>query len=233
MSNIKFKAIELGMVIHCPTEENAKELLKHLDELGYVWTGDKSSLLDKVYYQSYRENTCYETEENGIVFFGSKDFFEKEGYTITEFSDLVEPDMSAEEVLRILGEIKRECIREYDDLKGCVPCPLNIGNTGAGHVSCKMEDFIGNEQRIIEICQQWKAQHEKKEPEIETVDICRIIEILPDDRKRCVYEEDIKSEQVPCGSERIAVEEILKRYCMEHDGEFRAVHETISRVKKS
>ena len=78
-----------------------------------------------------------------------------------------------------------------------------------------------------------KADHEKKPPQIETVDICRIIEILPDGRKRCVHEEDIKPDpDLPFGGgEREAVEEMLKTYCMEHEGVYRAVHEVISRVK--
>ena len=88
-----------------------------------------------------------------------------------------------------------------------------------------------DKKKIIEICQQWKSDHEKKEPEIETVDICRVIEILPDGRKRCVHEEDIKSELPFGGDERQKVEEMLKKYCMDHDGNFIAVHEVVSRVK--
>ena len=88
---------------------------------------------------------------------------------------------------------------------------------------------ISNPDKLMSIGQQWKAYHEKKELEIETVDICRIIEILPDGRKRCVHEEDI---DLPFdGYERQRVEEILKRYCMEHDGEYIAVREVVSRVK--
>ena len=68
----------------------------------------------------------------------------------------------------------------------------------------------------------------RKKLKIETVDICRIIDILPDGRKRCVHEEDIGLHFD--GYERQRVEEILKRYCMEHDGEYIAVHEVVSRV---
>lgn len=227
MSNIKFKPIEPGMAIKCENTEEVKQLWMWFWENGCVNSEYTEDSLDNML-------SCIDSHfsigEDGRWATPADDELEKK--KCVKFSDLVEPDMSAEEVLRILGEIKRECIREYDDLKGCVPCPLNIGNSGAGCVSCKMEDFIGNEQRIIKICQKWKEQHEKKEPEIETVSICRIIEVLPDDRKRCVHEEDIESDQASYGSERIAVEEILKRYCMEHEGEFRAVHEVISRVKK-
>lgn len=56
--------------------------------------------------------------------------------------------------------------------------------------------------------------------------------MLPDGKKRCVNEEDIKSDLPFCGDEREKVEKTLKRYCMEHDGEFIAVHEVVSRVKE-
>lgn len=229
MSNIKLKPIEPGMVIHCPTEENAKELLKHLDELGYCWN-NREELHAKTYYEMYKEDTCYEIDEEEMsIMYCYKESFIEDGKQIVEFSDLVEPGMSAEEVLSILGEM----VNFYCANGKCGECPLSYENsTSARHYLCGIKSFPENKQKIIEICQKWKEQHEKKEPEIETVSICRIIEVLPDGRKRCVHEEDIKSDQVPCGSERIAVEEILKRYCMEHDGEFRAVHETISRVKK-
>ena len=47
-----------------------------------------------------------------------------------------------------------------------------------------------------------------------------------------MHEEDIKPDpELPYGSEDISVHEILKRYCMEHDGEYIAVHEVVSRVK--
>ena len=84
---------------------------------------------------------------------------------------------------------------------------------------------------VVEIISRWKSEHEKKEPEIETVDICRIIEIQPDGRKRCVHEEDLASGSTDAEI-KIMVEAELKRYCMEHEGEFIAVHEVVSRVKK-
>ena len=86
---------------------------------------------------------------------------------------------------------------------------------------------------IIDACIKWKSDHEKKEPEIETVDICRIIEIQPNGKKRCVHEEDISDGELMYSGD--AVEKcryILKNYCKEHDGEFIAVHEVVSRVKK-
>ena len=97
---------------------------------------------------------------------------------------------------------------------------------------------LHNPEKAVEILAQWKSEHEKKEPEIETVDICRIIEIQPDGRKRCVHEEYMGNIPIEEGKVRPSdrniqkrCREILKRYCMEHEGEFIAVHEVVSRVK--
>ena len=156
--------------------------------------------------------------------FSTYDYYAKEmRYKITEFSDLILHEMTAEEALKICGEI----CKEYSN-KGCEcssKCPFAYHG-----MSCTF--YISqNPEKAIEILAQWKSDHEKKEPEIETVDICLVIEILPDGRKRCVHEEDIKSELPFGGDERQKVEEILKKYCMEHDGNFIAVHEVVSRVK--
>lgn len=55
----------------------------------------------------------------------------------------------------------------------------------------------------------------------------RLKEIKPGMVIHCKdYEETIKK------TITLEVEETLKRYCIEHDGEFIAVHEVVSRVKK-
>ena len=136
---------------------------------------------------------------------------------MTEFSDLILPELTAEEAIKINTEL---CAGT------CEECPLyNVD----GYSDC--DDLcLKNPEKAVELLAQWKSTHEKKEPEIETVDICRIIEIQPDGRKRCVHEEEIKPE-LPFDADK-DVAKILKRYCMEHDGEFIAVHEVVSRVKK-
>ena len=117
-------------------------------------------------------------------------------------------------------------------VRRCDECPLAEN----GETLCT-DDVggvkISNPDKLISICHQWKSDHKKKEPEIETVDICRIIEIQPDGKKRCVHEEDISDGELMYSGD--AVENcryILKNYCKEHDGEFIAVHEVVSRVKK-
>ena len=138
----------------------------------------------------------------------------------TEFSDLIMPELTAEEAIKINTQLC-SC--------SCVECPLYKVD---GYIDC--DDLcINNAEKAVKLLAQWKSEHEKKEPEIETVDICRIIEIQPDGRKRCVHEEDISDGELMYSGD--AVEKcryILKNYCKEHDGEFIAVHEVVSRVKR-
>ena len=86
-------------------------------------------------------------------------------------------------------------------------------------------------KEVIEFSALFLSELTGKEPRIETVDVCRIIEILPDGGRRCVHEADIGLD-APFGSERLEAEEMLKGYCMGHEGDFIAVHEVVSRVKK-
>ena len=207
---MRLKEIKPGMVIHCKTQEEKKALLEEADRLGYVWAnGDKTT---KAFFPS---NTLV-FREDGLMKYIS---WSGDNKNNTEFSDLILPEITAEEAIKINTEL---CAGTCDE------CPLyNVD----GYSDC--DDLcIKNPEKAVELLAKWKSEHEKKEPEIETVDICRIIEIQPDGRKRCVHEEDIKSELPFCGDERQIVQNILKRYLAEHDGEFIAVHEVVSRVKK-
>ena len=206
---MKFKEIKSGMAIHCKNDEEKKLLLEEAERLGYMWlTGDKPTKL------SFPSNT--------LVFREDDIYWTGDSENHTEFSDLIIPEseLSAEDALLAYDQMCRE---NYC----CNDCPI-YGIVG-DECTHKMDGHISE---IVEAIKQWKAEHEKKEPEIETVDIFRIIEILPDGRKRCVHEEDIKSELPFGGDERQIVQNILKRYLAEHDGNFIAVHEVVSRVKK-
>lgn len=139
----------------------------------------------------------------------------------------IEQELTAVEVLDILSEI-RNC-------KGrcCEDCPISRNKNSETFCADNYGIRVSDSESLLEICKQWKADHEKEAPEIETVDICRIEKILVDGSTRCVHEEDIKPDpDLPYGSEREAVERILKRYCMEHEGTYRAVHEVVSRGKE-
>ena len=202
---MRLKEIKEDMIIHCKTQEEANMLCEALG------AEDKW----KAYWKYAEDETCYHIHSNDICCYGTISSFTRK---ITEFSDLIipDPELSAEEALLAYDQM---CKENYC----CNDCPI-YGILG--HECAKRMD--GHISEIMDAIKKWKADHEKKEPEIETVDICRIIEILPDGRKRCVHEEDIKSVLPFGGDEREKVVKILKRYCMEHDGEYIAVHEVVS-----
>lgn len=213
---MRLKEIKPGMVIHCKNDEEKQALLEEAERLGYRWYIDERTPTDKTLGSGY------------TIHFHDKSLFanykhikwsnETEG--ATEFSDLILPEPKAEEVWNTLRDIPDNYLIEFSD--------WTDRNSFREDIICGAEW-----SELVDLVNQWKADHSKKEPEIETVDICRIIEIMPDGKKRCVHEEDIKAEpELPYGNEQIAVHEILKRYCMEHDGDFIAVHEVVSRVKK-
>lgn len=208
---MRLKEIKPGMYIYCKNLDELKALLAEANRLGYRWADgtlatnvcctENASI--KFHYEDTRRPYKYITW--GEV---------KEG---TEFSDLIPPELTAEEVLQICNEICSSTLT-------CGHCTM-VGNC--------FNDKDSDYSKVVEICEKWKADHEKKEPEIETVDICRIIEIQPDGRKRCVHEEDISDGELMYSGD--AVEKcryILKNYCKEHDGNFIAVHEVVSRVKR-
>ena len=211
---MRLKEIKPGMVIHCKDDEEKKALLEEAERLGYRW-GGTANLPTSM--PNNLGSTIHFHEKNEFI--GFKHIaWSKNTEGVTEFSDLIMPELTAEEAIRINTQL---CFGSCDE------CPLYKVD---GYSDC--DDLcINNTEKAIEILAQWKSDHEKKEPEIETVDICRIIEIQPDGKKRCVHEEDLASGSTDAEI-KIMVEAELKRYCMEHDGEFIAVHEVVSRVKK-
>ena len=214
---MRLKEIKPGMAIHCKNDEEKKALLEEAERLGYKWNNNcvptdcRMVEIPEITIHFYGKNECSNFKH--IAWSDKTD-------GVTEFSDLILPDMTAEEAIKINTEL---CAGTCDE------CPLYDVD---GYRDC--DDLcLNNPEKAVEILAKWKANHEKKEPEIETVDICRIIEIQPDGKKRCVHEEDISDGELMYSGD--AVEKcryILKNYCMEHEGEFIAVHEVVSRVKK-
>ena len=207
---MKLKEIKPGMVIHCKNDEEKKALYQELCRIGNI----RTDLYEDSFPNFKNNRFSYLIKDLKNQTWGIADC------ATVEFSDLILPELTAEEAIKIFGEI----------CKGsCQACPLYAVEP---YEACENLCYE-NPEKIVEILAQWKANHEKKEPEIETVDICRIIEIQPDGKKRCVHEEDISDGELMYSGD--AVENcryILKNYCKEHDGEFIAVHEVVSRVKK-
>ena len=209
---MKLKEIKQGMAIHCNSMDEYNRLDEEIKKLGFGSLPLRSCMSDRnVRY------CLFLIQEYEVLWIQLSEKIE-----YIEFSDLIisEPELSAEEALLAYDQM---CNENYC----CNDCPI-YGILGH-ECARKMEGHIGE---IVDAIKKWKSDHEKKEPEIETVDICRIIEIQPDGKKRCVHEEDISDGELMYSGD--AVEKcryILKNYCMEHDCNFIAVHEVVSRVK--
>ena len=207
---MKLKEIKPGMVIHCKNDEEKKALYQELCRIGNI----RTDLYEDSFPNFKNNRFSYLIKDLKNQTWGIADC------ATVEFSDLILPELTAEEAIKIFGEI----------CKGsCQACPLYAVEP---YEACENLCYE-NPEKIVEILAQWKSEHEKKEPEIETVDICRIIEIQPDGKKRCVHEEDISDGELMYSGD--AVENcryILKNYCKEHDGEFIAEHEVVRRVKE-
>ena len=133
---MKLKEIKPGIVIHCNSQEEYERLNEETQRLGL-----------KGLPTSFSQDIVYVIHEYVVLWNYAKNC------NYTEFSDLIIPEMSAEEVLQICSEICRS--------GSCDICPM-------GEEYC-FSETESDKKKIIEICQQWKSDHEKKEPEIEWV----------------------------------------------------------------
>lgn len=137
----------------------------------------------------------------------------EQGYRIEEDAywwtdEMLEPveEMSAEEATKILGKIC--CESEV-----CAECPISEAK---GKMPCQnfRRDKAGE---VLEILKQWKADHEKKPVEMENV----IYIVVLDEKRNVVYEEKTNGVVVTTDMK----EEVLKKYCSEHDGKYYAISE--------
>ena len=150
---MRLKEIKPGMAIHCKNDEEKKALLEEAERLGYKWS-----------------NTCVPTDSRmvkiagmTIHFYGKSECANSKHITwsdktkgVTEFSGLILPDMTAEEAIKLFGEL---CIGS------CQWCPLHRVDD---YENCFSFCF-DNPEKAVELLAQWKSEHEKKEPEIEWV----------------------------------------------------------------
>lgn len=140
-------------------------------------------------------------------------------YNFTD--EMLEPveEMSAEEAIRLQGEICMSLM--------CRECPIDKLR-GDSHLEC-VEFRAKHPEEIVKILKQWKADHEKKEVEVEFACIVRVIEDTGS-RRRCVYEEDVT--EVKDETFKMSMKRILEEYCKEHEGKFFTVYEETYRVKE-
>ena len=212
---MRLKEIKPGMVIHCKTEEEAKGFIQFLREKGFKWNGGKD-LLKNNHFLDYHEMTCYKVYEGEYLTVGSFGWFTDRNETVTEFSDLIIPELSAKEVLETMREICKD-----DD---CDTCRLQG--------LCDPTDAFCDLDKLIEICTKWREEHpkeEKKELETEWVYVVRIIKVHDNGKKECVSE-------IEAGESRDGIEDKIERglklYSENHKGNFFATLEHICRIKE-
>ena len=134
------------MVISWNIQVEKVALLEELERLGYEW------------YRTKRKPTeaCNDKDVGHAIFVYNDNGYKNitHGNNLEEvthnFTDLIIPEMSAEEVLQICSEICNGG-----------PCDECI----IGEENCFAEPY-SDKKKVIEICQKWKSDHEKKEPEI-------------------------------------------------------------------
>ena len=85
----EFKNKDNKIAVHCKTEEEAVGFCKQMHEHGMKWNGG-FSYLDYTNYRIYRERTCYIAK--GEYCF--KNYYEKKGYTILEWSDYMNKEFT-------------------------------------------------------------------------------------------------------------------------------------------
>lgn len=133
------------------------------------------------------------------------------GYIWTdEMFEPVEEELTAEEAIRLRGEM---C-----EGRSCSHCKLSAYNNGTGITCNELE--VKHPERYIEVLKQYKKDHEKKEIEVVKKTCCLVI----DEKRTIVHEEEIDNHD--------SCEEVLKRYCEEHDGKFFAIAECRYEVKE-
>ena len=208
---MRLREIKPGMVIHCKAMKEADILVRKLHG------SDKW----KDYWSCYAANTCYMIDENGLSSYGHRGTYRE--YPIIEFSDLIIPDLSPAEVLKICNEICK-------NVSLCENC-IMVGNCFAERDS----DY----QKVVEICEQWKADHEKKEPEKKEPEVewfwqgC-IYKVLDSGTVTQLTEGegiyDTGCEFRESAEEYMA--DILKEFCKVHKGNFIATVDHACRVKK-
>ena len=143
---MKLKEIKPGMVIHCKNDEEKKALYQELCRIGNI----RTDLYEDSFPNFKNNRFSYLIKDLKNQTWGIADC------ATVEFSDLILPELTAEEAIKIFGEI----------CKGsCQACPLYAVEP---YEACENLCYE-NPEKIVEILAQWKSTNEKKEPEIEWV----------------------------------------------------------------
>lgn len=200
-------------------KESVRKTEKERPEMKYK-AGDKvrvrSDLKERMGYGCQRFTDAMKKQMGKIVTISNVVddryyYIKEDNYNWTdEMLEPVEEELTAEEAIRLRGEI---C-----DGRDCSCCKLSAYNNGMGIICDELE--AKHPERAIEILKQYKKEHEKKEIEVVQKLYCLVI----DEKRTVVHEEEIDNHD--------SCEEVLKRYCEEHDGKFFAIAECRYEVKE-
>lgn len=138
---------------------------------------------------------------------------EEYGYYTDEMFESVE-EMSTEEAIKLSGKMCSS--------SACYECPVFKSREKYGEMCNVFKKEHAEE--YLEILKQWKADHEKKPVEMENV----IYIVVLDEKRNVVYEEKTNGVVVTTDMK----EEVLKKYCSEHDGKYYAISERRCVVKE-
>lgn len=161
--------------------------------------------------KKYRGRDATILEEHSNFYNIEEDKDENWDWAEEMFEPVVE--MSVEELLKIIGnicEVHNECKKcPLLEVRGEEYCMIGIGK---------------NADKTLKIAKQWKADHEKKP--IETENVMYIV--VMDEKRNVVYEEKTNEAVITATMK----EEVLKKYCTEHDGKYYAIAERRCVVKE-
>lgn len=143
----------------------------------------------------------------------------EQGYRIEEDAywwtdEMLEPveEMSAEEAIRTFGEVCSDV--------DCWHCPIKEIDREHSCTDIK----INRPEEIVKILKKWKADYEKKPIETENIWYA----VIMDEKRNVVYEEKTNGTIITSDMK----EEVLKKYCSEHDGKYYAISERRCVVKE-
>lgn len=152
---MKLKPIEENMVVHCKTEDEAKELIKWAHECGYEWCSGRMNI---THFEGFSE-PCYKFCAGKISIKDKSVWKENhEDERITEFSDLIIPEeqdehMSAEEVVKWLTE------KTYEDFIGAFGTMADLKELSEmysyGEIISKIESYEAKKKQEKEVEVGW------------------------------------------------------------------------------
>lgn len=182
--------------------------------------GDKVKVRSDLNYEKYSEGVPFTSEMDkfkGTVLEVRKiagEFYEMVGIPYIFTDEMLEPveEMSAEEALKTYTEFCGE--------HSCNDCPIQNLDTTYYCPDIRKE----YPEDVVKVLKQWKADHEKKP--IETENVMYIV--VMDEKRNVVYEEKTNEAIITTNMK----EEVLKKYCTEHDGKYYAIAERRCVVKE-